>query len=316
MINNPLEPGYLTLLAAGALASRVEAAKALLADCRLCARVCGVDRFHATRGAVCQTGVVPVVASYNAHFGEEDPLRGRGGSGTIFFSHCNLRCVFCQNWELSWQGEGAPMPPERLAKVMLLLQSRGCHNINLVSPTHVLPAILEAVWLAAREGLRLPLVYNTGGYDSLESLALLDGVVDIYMPDMKYGDPHLARRFSRVRDYPRINQIAVREMHRQVGDLTLDDRGVATRGLLVRHLVLPGGVAGSREVLDFLAREISLDTYLNIMDQYRPLFRAGRFPPLDRGEVSGEYRQALAYAGALGFTRLDQPKTGWGLFSR
>jgi putative pyruvate formate lyase activating enzyme len=246
-----------------------------------------------------------MVASYGPHHGEEAPLRGWRGSGTIFFAWCNLRCVFCQNWDISQQGMGRAMSPAELAEMMLELQAMGCHNINLVSPSHVVAQILAAVAIAARRGLHLPLVYNTGGYDSLEALALLDGVVDIYMPDMKYADSAIAHRYSHVRDYCDVNRAAVKEMHRQVGDLVLDDRGIAQRGLLVRHLVLPNDLAGTEQVIEFLAREISPATYLNLMDQYRPCYRAAEHPPLDRRLTGPEYHAALAAAHHAGLHRLD-----------
>jgi putative pyruvate formate lyase activating enzyme len=294
------------LLASGALARRVDEACRHLGDCDLCARYCRVDRRRTIAGAVCRTGERAVVASYGAHHGEEDCLRGWGGSGTIFFSSCNLRCVYCQNWDISQRGIGREATPAEIADMMLELQQQGCHNINLVTPSHVVAQIVAAVHDAARRGLRLRLVYNTSGYDSLEALALLDGVVDIYMPDMKYGDPELARKYSKVRNYVEVNQAAVREMRRQVGDLVVDESGVALRGLLVRHLVLPGGIAGTDRVLAFLAEEISRNTYINLMDQYRPCYRADEYPEIDRPLTSTEYREALAAAERLGLTRLDQ----------
>jgi putative pyruvate formate lyase activating enzyme len=299
------QPAYLALHASGELERRAAAARAHLTDCDLCARYCRVDRQSGIRGAVCRTGVRAVVHGWGPHHGEERPLSGSAGSGTIFFSGCNLRCVYCQNWRISWQRIGSEVPAEELAAIMLALQAHGCHNVNLVSPSHVVAQLLEALAIAAARGLRLPLVYNTGGYDSPEALALLDGVVDIYMPDMKYANPDVARRYSSVRDYWQVNQAAVREMHRQVGDLMLDDRGMARHGLLVRHLVLPAGLAGTESVLAFLAREISRDTYLNLMDQYRPCYRAAEFPPLDRPITSQEFREAVAIARRLGLSRLD-----------
>jgi putative pyruvate formate lyase activating enzyme len=302
----PFVPAYVPLLASGELARRVQEACRHLERCDLCARYCHVNRREATEGAICRTGERAVVASYGAHHGEEDPLRGRRGSGTIFFSWCNLRCVYCQNWDISQRGDGGECEPAAIADLMLDLQAQGCHNINLVSPSHVVAQIIAAVHSAATRGLRLPLVYNTGGYDSPEALALLDGVIDIYMPDMKYGDSTLARRYSKVREYVAVNQAAVREMHRQVGDLVLDEDGVARRGLLVRHLVLPGGVAGSKRVLAFLAGEISRDTYINLMDQYRPCYRADEYPELDHSISRAEYRAVLDAAARLGLTRLDR----------
>jgi putative pyruvate formate lyase activating enzyme len=299
------EPAYLRLLASGELAQRVEQAWRHLEDCDLCARDCHVNRCVTIDGAVCRTGERAVVASYGAHHGEEDCLRGCRGSGTIFFSWCNLRCVYCQNWDLSQKGAGREVEPSEIAEMMLELQGEGCHNINFVSPSHVVAQIIAAVHDAARRGLRLPIVYNTGGHDSGPALALLDGIVDIYMPDMKYGDAELARKYSKVRNYVEANRAAVREMHRQVGDLVLDKRGVARRGLLVRHLVLPGGIAGTDAVLAFLAGEISRKTYINLMDQYRPCYRADEYPEIARRITRTEYREALAAAERVGLTRLD-----------
>jgi putative pyruvate formate lyase activating enzyme len=246
------------------------------------------------------------MASFGPHHGEEDPLRGVAGSGTIFFSWCNLRCQYCQNADISQAPAGREVDSEELAAIMLSLQRSGCHNINFVSPSHVVAEILEALLLAARSGLHLPLVYNTGGFDSLEALSLLDGVIDIYMPDMKYGDARIARTHSKIGNYPEVNRKAVREMHRQVGDLRLDSDGIAQRGLLVRHLVLPGGLAGTEEVVRFLAEHISPNTYLNIMGQYRPAYRAKEYPPLDRPLRVEEYKDALRMAARAGLTRLDE----------
>lgn len=307
------EPAYLRLLPTGQLEERVKLAWRHLEDCNLCARYCHVNRLQTIKGAACRTGERAVVHSYGAHHGEEDPLRGWGGSGTIFFSWCSLRCVFCQNWEISQKGMGREVEPAELAQMMLELQAGGCHNINLVTPSHVVAQILAAVRIAAQQGLRLPLVYNTGGYDSLEALRLLEDVIDIYMPDMKYGDSETAHQYSHVRNYVEMNQEAVREMHRQVGDLVLDERGIALRGLLVRHLVLPGDLANSEKVLAFLASEISPDTYLNLMDQYHPCYRAYDYPPLDRPITREEYRHALALAEHHGLQRLDKRQSlRWG----
>ena len=307
------EPGYLALLASGELARRAEAAWARLEACDLCARGCGANRLVSAEGAGCHTADRALVSSYGPHFGEEDPLVGRGGSGTIFFSWCNLACRFCQNAEISQVGEGRPVDPPELAEMMLGLQRQGCHNINFVSPSHVVPQILAALPLAARDGLRVPLVYNTGGYDALETLALLDRVIDIYMPDMKYADADVGRRLSGVRNYPAVNRAAVKEMHRQVGDLVMDERGVARRGLLVRHLVLPEGLAGTAEVVRFLAEEVSRDTYVNVMAQYRPHYRAYDLPPMDRPVTAEEYDAAVRLAREAGL-RLDErrPRLVWG----
>ncbi|HEY4633513.1 MAG TPA: radical SAM protein [Candidatus Limnocylindrales bacterium] len=299
------EPAYLALHRSGELADRASLALGRLTSCDLCARYCRVDRLSGTKGAVCRTGRWARVASYGPHHGEERPISGRRGSGTIFFAWCNLRCVFCQNWELSQRGDGSEVQAEGLAAMMLELQEMGCHNVNLVTPSHVVAQILEALVIAAAAGLRLPLVYNTGGYDSPEALALLDGVVDIYMPDMKYGDSDLARRYSHVREYVQADRRAVREMHRQVGDLVLDEHGVAVRGLLVRHLVLPGNIAGTDQVLAWIASEVSPDTYVNLMAQYRPCYRAWEHPTLDRRLTRAEYRRACELAGRVGLVRLD-----------
>ncbi len=296
-------PAYRSLLPGGELDRRVERAYRMLERCRLCPRACGVNRLADERGE-CRTGRRAVVSSAHLHFGEEPPLVGWGGSGTIFFTYCNLHCQYCQNYEISQLGEGVEVETEELAAMMLQLQRAGAHNINLVTPTHVVPQILAAVALAARSGLRIPLVYNTGGYDALPTLRLLDGVVDIYMPDAKYADEETARRYSQVEYYPRVNRLAIREMHRQVGDLVLDERGIARRGLIVRHLVLPEGLAGTAEVMRFLAEEISRDTYVNVMAQYRPEYRAWEYPPLRRRITMEEYRQAVELARAAGLYRL------------
>ena len=302
------EPAYLKHLRSGELKRRVAEAYARLEECDICARECGVNRRLSSEGASCRTGERAIVSSYGPHFGEENPLVGRGGSGTIFFSWCNLRCQYCQNYEISQGGAGQEVEPEDLARMMLSLQSQGCHNINFVSPSHVVPQILAGLLIAAQAGLRLPLVYNTGGYDSLKTLALLDGIVDIYMPDMKYADAGAGQRYSKVRNYPRANQAAVKEMHRQVGDLAMDERGVAQRGLLVRHLVLPEDLAGTAEIVRFLRDEISPDTYINVMAQYRPCYRAREYPPLDRSITNQEYAEAVHLAQEAGL-RLDERKS-------
>jgi putative pyruvate formate lyase activating enzyme len=297
------EPAYFQLARTGELGHRVEQAYLHLASCDLCAQECHVDR-HTEKG-VCRTGIRAIVSSHGPHHGEEAPLSGSRGSGTIFFTWCNLKCQFCQNYEISQLGEGREVEPEEIAAMMLELQAMGCHNINFVSPSHVVAQILAAVAIAAQAGLRLPLVYNTGGYDSLAALQLLDGVMDIYMPDMKYADARLALRLSKARNYPEVNRAAVREMHRQVGDLVMDERGIAQRGLLVRHLVMPGGLAGTPEVACFLAEEISRDTYINVMAQYHPCYKAREHPPLDRRITPEEYAEAVAVCRAAGLHRLD-----------
>ncbi len=295
---------YQELLRRGELRDRVERSLSLLENCRLCPRNCGVNRLQGELG-MCRTGRHAIISNYGPHFGEEAPLVGVNGSGTIFFTNCNLRCVICQNNSISQKGEGLPASKTRLAQTMLSLQSSGCHNINLVSPTHVVPQILEALEVAAGSGLSVPIVYNSGGYDALETLGLLDGIVDIYMPDMKYSDEMSARRYSGVKNYPAVNRIAIREMHRQTGDLQMDRRGIATRGLLVRHLVLPHDLAGTKETVSFLSGEISRDTYLNVMAQYRPCYRASRLSLLERSLTGQEFQEALNLAKESGLRRLD-----------
>jgi putative pyruvate formate lyase activating enzyme len=311
-VGRQFTPAYLALLRSGELKRRVAEAYARLEACDICARECGVNRRLSAEGAGCHTGERALVSSAGPHFGEEDPLVGSGGSGTIFFSWCNLRCQFCQNADISQLGYGHEVEPEELAQMMLTLQAQGCHNVNFVSPSHVVPQILAGLLIAAEAGLHLPLVYNTGGYDSMTTLELLDGVVDIYMPDMKYADASVARRYSKISNYPAVNQAAVKEMHRQVGDLTLDKRGVAQRGVLVRHLVLPEGLAGTAEVVRFLRDQVSPNTYINVMAQYRPCYRANELPPLDRRLTNDEYAEAVRLAEEAGL-RLDErrPRLLW-----
>ncbi|MDH4266590.1 MAG: radical SAM protein [Deltaproteobacteria bacterium] len=303
-----IPPAYLKLYEGGILHERVAKAGEILKSCCLCPRECRVDRSIDQKG-YCRTGIQAVVSSYSPHFGEEDPLVGSRGSGTIFFTHCNLLCLFCQNYEISHWGEGREVTPEHLAKIMLSLQEIGCHNINFVSPSHVVAQILAALPAAITDGLRIPLVYNTGGYDSVETLKILDGVFDLYMPDIKFMDGGVADRFCRAKDYPERAKAAIKEMHRQVGDLVVNQRGIAERGLLIRHLVLPGELAGTREAMGFLAREISLHSYVNIMAQYRPCGEAHKHPPVNRRVTQAEYEEALAIAREEGIHRLDQ-RTG------
>jgi putative pyruvate formate lyase activating enzyme len=311
-MDDQYQPAYLKLLDTGELKTRVGEAYQHLSICDVCALECPVDRRAGKVGA-CKTGEHAKVSSYGPHMGEEDPLRGHRGSGTIFFSRCNLRCQYCQNHDISQSDAGHEIEPEELATLMIDLQERGCHNINFVSPSHVVPQILAGVLIAAQAGLAIPLVYNTGGYDSMAMLKLLDGVVDIYMPDMKYADAKIGHKYSKIPNYPKINQAAVKEMHRQVGDLRLDERGVATRGLLVRHLILPNNLAGTDQIVEFLAKEISTNTYLNLMDQYRPAFRSHNLPDLNRRINTEEYQQALQWAQEAGLTRLDErrPRLLW-----
>ena len=298
-------PSYIEAHRTGRLAESISKAGEMLKSCHLCPRECGVNRLEDEKG-ICRTGRVAMVSSFGPHFGEEAPLVGTNGSGTIFFTHCNLLCIFCQNWETSHLGEGTETSPETLARMMLNLQRQGCHNINFVTPTHVVPQILEALPYAIEEGLHVPLVYNTGGYDSVESLQLLDCIFDIYMPDFKCIDHGIAAKYLKAPDYPQRAKEALKEMHRQTGDLVLNERGIAVRGILLRHLVMPGGVAGTREIMRFVVREISPDTYVNIMDQYHPCGEARRNPPLDRRITREEYAEAMIDALEEGLTRLDR----------
>lgn len=297
------EASYLKLYRKGKLAGRVEAALALMRRCRLCPRSCGGDRLAGETG-FCGGGRLAKVASYGPHYGEEPPLVGSGGSGTVFLSSCNLLCSFCQNHDISHRAEGVEVVPPRLAEIMVGLQRRGCHNINFVTPTHFMPRILEALVPAVQAGLDVPLVYNCGGYESIEALKLLEGIVDIYMLDFKFWDNHYAVRACGVDDYRERAMESIREMHRQVGDLEIDSDGLACRGLLVRHLVMPNNVAGSREVLKFLA-EVSRRTYVNIMDQYRPCWQACHDPLLDRRITRDEYRTAVKWAREAGLERFQ-----------
>ena len=298
------EPAYLKLLQSGELAIRAQKAYQMLENCCLCAQNCGVNRLDGVLG-ICRTGKRAKISSYGPHLGEEKNLRGWRGSGTIFFTRCNMHCQYCQNYDISQTDSGYEVKPDELATIMLELQSLECHNINFVSPSHVVAQILAGVLIAAQAGLRLPLVYNTGGYDSIESLKLLDGVIDIYMPDMKYASAQIGRHYSKVRNYPQINQQALLEMHRQVGDLQIDEQGLAKRGLLVRHLVLPYGLAGTDKIVEFVAEKVSPNTYINIMDQYHPAYHAKEFPKLARPITREEYQQALKYAHDAGLKRLD-----------
>ncbi len=277
---------------------------ARLSACDICPRRCRVDRRTGPLG-VCRTGASARVASYGPHFGEESPLVGINGSGTVFFSFCSLLCLFCQNYEISHLGEGEEVSAERLAGIFLSLERLGCHNLNLVTPTHVTPQIVEALGVAAARGFSLPVVYNCGGYERVETLRDLEGIVDIYRPDVKFLDPDAAARYCAAPDYPDVVRAAVREMSRQVGPLRVDRRGIAVRGLLVRHLVMPDAASATRRVIDFLADEIGEDCYLNLMDQYRPCGRAAEFPAIDRRTAPEEWREAREYALSRGLRRLD-----------
>ncbi len=299
------EPGYLKLYREGRLKERAAQLRQQLEACSLCPHECGVNRLKGEKG-FCRVADKPVVSSYGPHFGEERPLVGYGGSGTIFFTYCNMACVYCQNWEISHLGSGEETTIEELARMMLALQARGCHNINFVTPTHQIVFIVEALVLAAEKGLKVPLVYNCGGYEKVETLKLLEGIIDIYMPDFKYWDEKIALKLSKVPRYPQVARAALKEMHRQVGDLELDDEFIARRGLIVRHLVLPGGLAGTKYILSWIAKELSPNTYVNIMDQYYPCGDAWKYPPLDRRITKEEYEEALLAAKEAGLKRLDE----------
>ncbi len=297
------EPIYLKTMQEGAFPEKISRARALLKNCGVCPRECGVNRLEGETG-LCGLGARAMVASAHPHYGEEAPLVGSGGSGTIFFTSCNLKCIFCQNYEISHLMEGEEVDETALGGLMLKLQQMGCHNINLVTPSHLVPQILEAVYWAAGNGLSVPLVYNTGGYDKVETLQLLDGVVDVYMPDLKFMDPKISKELMDAEDYPQVVQAAITEMHRQVGDLQIDEQGIATRGLLVRHLVMPDGLADTRKAMRFLAG-LSRNTYVNIMDQYRPCGKAVGKKGVNRSVTGEEYARALDDARKEGITRLD-----------
>ncbi len=301
------EPAYIQTFKNGALSKKIEAARQLLSPCCLCPRKCNVDRLGGETG-VCHTAALAWVSSYNSHFGEESPLVGSHGSGTIFFTHCNLMCLFCQNFDISHQGHGQEVTDDQLAAIMLALQQQGCHNINFVTPSHVVPQILAALEIAIPQGLDVPLVYNSGGYDRPSTLKLLEDVFDIYMPDFKFWDRDIAESACQAGNYAQVACKALKEMHRQVGDLVTDDAGIAQKGLIIRHLVLPGGMAGTREIMRFIAGEISTDSYVNIMAQYRPCGRAAEIKGLNTFLSPADYQKALQAATEEGITRLDQPR--------
>lgn len=300
-------PSYLALFESGELEERIEKSYALMENCRLCPRRCGVNRLKNEKG-FCQLGKKAMVSSYGPHFGEEAPLVGRGGSGTIFITSCNLGCLFCQNYEISHWRMGEEVSDEEFARMMLYLQSIGCHNINIVTPSHIVPQLLSALKIAIGKGLRLPLVYNTSSYDSVETLKLLDGIVDIYMPDTKFADGNVSKEFCNAPDYPDVMKQAIKEMHRQVGDLVINKEGIALKGLLVRHLVMPEGLAGTEVICKFLAEEISPHTYINIMAQYRPCYRAVGHPKIGRRITRKEFEEALEIARQAGLHRFDEPR--------
>jgi len=301
------EPSYIRLYEKGLLKSKAAEAASRLKSCRLCPRKCGVDRLSGETG-FCNTGKLSWVSSVSPHFGEEAPLVGNHGSGTIFFTHCNLLCLFCQNFDISHQGQGQEVTADELAAIMLSLQNQGCHNLNFVTPSHVVPQILAAVEVAVPQGLNLPLVFNTGGYDRVTTLKLLESVFDIYMPDFKFWDAQVAENSCQAGDYPQVARKALVEMHRQVGDLLIDAAGIARRGLLIRHLVLPGGLAGTRDIMRFIARKLSAASYVNVMSQYRPCGRADEVKGLEIPLTPEDYKNAVRAAKEEGITRLDQPQ--------
>jgi putative pyruvate formate lyase activating enzyme len=300
--NRIMNPSYIELYNNGRLSRCADELYDVLKDCTMCPHRCRVDRTIGQKGK-CRSGIQPVVSSFNAHFGEEAALVGRHGSGTIFFTNCNLACIFCQNYNISHLGRGEEMSFDQLAEMMLHLQDRGCHNINFVTPTHMNYPVVKALLIAVPRGLKIPLVYNSGGYDAVDVLKILEGVYDIYMPDFKYMNPETAGRLSGAPDYPAQAMLAVKEMHRQVGDLMLD-RGIALRGLLVRHLVLPNNIAATDQVINFIAN-LSRDIYINIMDQYRPEYRANECFDLKRRVTLQEYNEAVEYARRCGLMRID-----------
>jgi putative pyruvate formate lyase activating enzyme len=281
------------------IAKRAEEARQILAQCTLCPRQCHVNR-SADELGLCESRTETIISSFGSHHGEEPPISGLKGAGAIFFTNCNLRCVFCQNYQISQQGQGHPVTTSELADIMLSLQEQGCHNINLVSPTHFVPQILSALALAIPRGLKIPIVYNTNGYDALETLKLLDGIVDIYLPDIKYADDKYAKEYSGVNDYVKHNRLAIKEMYRQVGNLTTDKSGIAQKGLLIRHLVLPNRLSGTFDCLDFIASEISKDAFISLMSQYHPSHKANKYPLINRRLKQSEYQEVIEYAEKLG----------------
>ena len=297
---------YIETYNKGILKEKVEEARELLKNCTLCPRECRVDRTISKDG-ICKTGKLACVCSGQPHFGEESPLVGRYGSGTIFFSYCNLLCNFCQNYDISHDGYGREVTNEKLADMMLSLQNQGCHNINFVTPSHIVPQILSAIEIAIKKGLSVPLVYNSSGYDRIDTLKLLDGIIDIYMPDFKFWDSTIAKRACDAYDYPEVARKAIKEMYRQVGDLVIDEMGIARRGLLIRHLVLPKDLAGTKDVMRFIAKEVSPDSYVNIMFQYRPCGDAYEIKELSQSPSREDFEMALKATEEEGITRLDNP---------
>ena len=295
-------PSYIALYESGELKERIEKLMAILKSCTLCPRKCKVNRLEGELG-VCQAGSTLMISSAFPHFGEEPPLVGQNGSGTIFLTHCNLRCVFCQNYDISHLGDGAKSSPEEMAKYMVALQNRGCHNINFVTPTHFVPQIVSALPKAIEMGLRIPLVYNCGGYESIKVIKLLENIFDIYMPDAKFADSENAKRYCKAPDYPEVIKEVLKEMHRQVGVLQINHQGIAERGVLIRHLVMPEGLAGTEKIMKFIAEELSPDSYVNIMIQYYPHYKANKYPELSRRITWEEFQDALAIARSFGLYR-------------
>jgi putative pyruvate formate lyase activating enzyme len=313
LVMSDFQPSYIKTFENGLLKEKIKKAYKILKSCTICPRRCKVNRLSDERG-ICKTGKKAKVSSFDPHFGEEAPLVGTNGSGTIFFTHCNLLCNFCQNFDISHEGFGSEVDDKQLAHMMLTLQEDGCHNINFVTPSHVVPQILSALAIAAPKGLNIPLIYNSGGYDSIESLKILEGVFDIYMPDFKFWDPKISELTCDAPDYPEIARLALLEMHRQVGDLNIDENGIAQRGLLIRHLVLPDNLAGTRDIMKFIANKISKNSYVNIMAQYRPCGNASKVRQLRRHLDGNEFKEALRIAEEEGITRLDIPRRVFRLF--
>lgn len=303
-IREELQPVYLNSYKNGTLAEKVKEAYSLLGKCCLCARNCSANRINGEKGFCGHTDKA-VISSYGPHFGEETPLVGHNGSGTIFIASCNLLCVFCQNYDISHQNSGFEMTPEKIAEIMISLEKRGCHNINLVTPSHQLPFLIDAIQIAIPKGLKAPVVWNCGGYESMKALNLLDGIVDIYMPDFKFWGKDSSRKYCQAEDYPEIARAAIKEMHRQVGNLSMDDHGIAKRGLLIRHLVMPDDVCQTENILRWIAEEISSDTYVNVMNQYRPCYKASLYREINRQLSDREYLNAVL-AGKECKLRIDQ----------
>ena len=304
-IDPKFEPAYLRLHRSGELKKRGEELWKMMKSCSLCPRECGVNRLAGEEG-FCRATAQLEISSYHPHFGEEEPLVGKGGSGTIFLTNCGLRCVFCINWEVSHQGSGTPQRIEDMAKMMLALQKIGCHNINVVTPTHYSPHIVRALDRAAGNGLRLPLVYNTCGWERLDILKILDGIVDIYLPDFKYSSNKMAEKYSSgANTYVELTKAGLLEMHRQVGIAKPASDGLMYRGLMIRHLVMPSGVSGAKGVIEWIAVNLPKDTYLNIMSQYRPMYKAFDYPDISRRITRDEYSKALEWARKAGLTNLD-----------